>query len=208
MCREGISDMKILYLHGIGSGAESRTPTELRKIFTEVEILAPELPVRPKAIVELLKDKYWNDDEIDLVIGTSLGGFFALTFPAAKRILINPALFADEDIEKGIGYSSQPFLCERSDGAKEYIIDDGYISELKNIRDSIYKDWIDADKEHYISNTYAIFGERDELLDHVDDFKALFDADKATMISGEHRLSVEEIHTVLAPLIEQIMDKC
>ena len=54
--------MKILYLHGIGSGAESRTPTELRKIFTEAEILAPELPVRPKAIVELLKDKYWNDD--------------------------------------------------------------------------------------------------------------------------------------------------
>lgn len=198
--------MKILYLHGIGSGAESRTPTELRKDFPEAEILAPELPVSPKDIVELLKDKYWYDDEIDLVLGTSLGGFFALTFPSTKRILVNPAMFADEDIEKGIGYGSQPFFCERSDGAKEYIIDEGYISELKNIRNSIYNGLLTANKEHYLSNTYAIFGDKDELLDHFDDFKELFDADKAKMISGEHRLSTEEIHTVLTPMIKQVMD--
>lgn len=197
--------MKILYLHGIGSGADSRTPVELRKDFPEAEILAPELPVSPKDIVELLKNNYWNDKDIDLVIGTSLGGFFALTFPSTKRILVNPALFADEDIKNGIGYGWQPFFCERADGAKEYLIDEGYISELKSIRNSIYCDWYVNNKEHYITNTYAIFGENDVLLHHFDDFKAFFEADKARMISGEHRLSTEEIHSVLTPLVKQVI---
>lgn len=197
--------MKILYLHGIGSGAESRTPTELRKDFPDAEILAPELPVSPMDIVELLKNKYWNDKAIDLVIGTSLGGFFALTFPNTKRILVNPALFADEDIKNGIGYGCQPFFCERADGAKEYLIDEKYISELKSIRNSIYNEWYAKNKENYVSNTYAIFGENDELLHHVDDFKKFFDADKARMISGEHRLSTEEIHTILTPLVKQVI---
>lgn len=44
------------------------------------------------------------NDDYDLVIGTSLGGFYALTaFPMTKKLLVNPDLFADTDIEKWIG---------------------------------------------------------------------------------------------------------
>ena len=82
--------MKILYLHGIGSGANSRTPRELRKYFPDIEIIAPELPARPKDAVKYLSDNYALEDEIDLVIGTSLGGFYALTLPMVKKLLINP----------------------------------------------------------------------------------------------------------------------
>ena len=90
-----------IILHGIGSGADSRTPRELRNDFPSDKIYAPELPVHPK-------DAYYYiccmNDDYDLVIGTSLGGFYALTaFPMTKKLLVNPALFADTDIEKWIG---------------------------------------------------------------------------------------------------------
>ena len=93
--------MKILYLHGIGSGADSRTPRELRNDFPSDKIYAPELPVHPK-------DAYYYiccmNDDYDLVIGTSLGGFYALTaFPMPMKLLVNTDLFADTDIEKWIG---------------------------------------------------------------------------------------------------------
>ena len=66
--------MKILYLHGIGSGADSRTPRELRNLFPNIEIIAPELPSRPKEAVAFIMENYAFDDDIELVIGTSLGG--------------------------------------------------------------------------------------------------------------------------------------
>ena len=60
-----------IILHGIGSGADSRTPRELRNDFPSDKIYAPELPVHPK-------DAYYYiccmNDDYDLVIGTSLGG--------------------------------------------------------------------------------------------------------------------------------------
>lgn len=205
--------MKILYLHGIGSGAESRTPAELRKDFPDIEILAPELPVSPKAAYEFLKDNYWDDDDIGLIIGTSLGGFYALSMVGAltKKLLINPALFADEDIRNGIGLGKQPFFTKRSDGAEEYTIDEQFISELAEVRREIYKNrdplYPEKMEHNMINETYALFGERDSLLSHYDDFCKLFCEDNAEKFDGEHRLSVDEIHNVLAPFVRRILEE-
>ncbi|MGN1304333.1 MAG: YqiA/YcfP family alpha/beta fold hydrolase [Oscillospiraceae bacterium] len=205
--------MKILYLHGIGSGAESRTPVELRKDFHDIEILAPELPVSPKAAYEFLKKNYWDDDDIGLIIGTSLGGFYALSMIGAltKKLLINPAMFADEDIGNGIGLGKQPFFTKRSDGAEEYTIDEQFISELAEIRREIYKNrdplYPEKMEHNMINETYALFGEKDSLLSHYDDFCKLFCEDNAEKFDGEHRLSVDEIHNVLAPFVRRILEE-
>lgn len=205
--------MKILYLHGIGSGADSRTPVELRKDFPDIEILAPELPASPKAAYEFLRKNYWDDEDIGLIIGTSLGAFYALSMVGAltKKLLINPALFADEDIRNAIGLGTRPFFAKRSDGSEEYTIDEQFISELAEIRRDIYKnrDPLYPDKiEHNLLNeTYALFGERDNLFGHYDDFCKLFCEDNAEKFDGEHRLSVDEIHNVLAPFVRRILDE-
>ena len=202
--------MKILYLHGIGSGADSRTPRELRKIFRNIEIIAPELPSRPKEAVEYIKENYAFDDDIELVIGTSLGGFYALTLPMVKKILVNPALFADEDIFKALGYGNQKFLCERSDGELEYCIDEDFINELSQIRRRVYeKDILRPDRiEHNLINeTYALFGMDDAVVGHYDDFCKMFIKENAFLFPGEHRLTPEEIRDELAPLIKKVLDE-
>lgn len=199
--------MKILYLHGIGSGADSRTPRELRKDFPDAEIFAPELPVSPKAAYEYICSL---NEDYDLVIGTSLGGFYTLTaFPMTRKLLINPALFADTDIEKGIGYGKQPFFCERSNGATEYEIDEKYIAELKCLRDKIYRErdilFPDRLEHNLLNETYALFGMNDALLHHYDDFCTIFLKEHAYTCGAQHRLSTDEIHCILTPLIKRIL---
>lgn len=60
-----------IILHGIGSGADSRTPRELRNDFPSDKIYAPGLPVHPKDAYNYI---CCMNDDYDLVIGTSLGG--------------------------------------------------------------------------------------------------------------------------------------
>ncbi len=198
--------MKILYLHGIGSGAESRTPKTLRELLPEAEIVAPELPIRPLEAVKFIDENFWEKD-FDLVIGTSLGGFYAQTMYLQKKILVNPAMYADEDILKAIGYGTQKFLCSRSDGAEEYIIDETFIAELKDIRERIYKN---RDALHHekldvneCNSTYALFGTNDTLVSHYDDFCRWYIPDHARTFAGGHRLEPEEIRNVLLPLVKK-----
>lgn len=202
--------MKILYLHGIGSGADSRTPKTLRELLPDAEIIAPELPIRPKEAYKFLKDNYWFGD-FDLVIGTSLGGFYAQTFPLQKKILVNPAMYADRDIAEAIGYGTHEFLCERSDWAKEYVIDEAFITELSEIRKEIYggKDIIYPEKldVNECNFTYALFGDNDELLSHYDDFCRWYLTEHVYRFSGGHRLEPADIKNELVPLIKKLMKK-
>ena len=203
--------MKILYLHGIGSGAESRTPRTLRKLLPDAVILAPELPIRPSEAYGFIHENYYMNDDFDLVIGTSLGGFYAQTLHVVKKILVNPAMFADEDIPKGIGMGKQDFLCNRSDGAKEYVIDDEFIAELAEIRKKIYNNkdmWHPGKMEvNECNGTYALFGTKDSTISHYDDFCRLYIPDHAVLFDGGHRLEENEIETVLLPLIKRVEDE-
>lgn len=200
-----IKKKTILYLHGIGSGAASRTPRSLGQYLPDYKIIAPELPERPEMAVKFIKENM-NLKEIDLVIGTSLGGFYALTLPGVKKLIINPALFADRDIPAALGMGYQRFLCERMNGATEYIIDEEFIEELEHIRKDIFNQGKYILENHnLISETYALFGENDPVVSHYDDFCRIFDSDNAFVFSGGHRLTEDDIENELVPLVKQIL---
>ena len=203
-------DMKILYLHGIGSGANSRTPRELRKYLPDFEIIAPQLPANPKEAVKFIRDNYALEDDIALVVGTSLGGFYALTLPMVKKLIINPAMFADIDVSKSLGMGVQNFLSKREDGASTYIIDEEFIRELEVIRKRIYETDIlrpDRIEHNLINETYGLFGINDKVVSHYNDFCELFLPEHAYTFQGEHRLSVDEIRDELVPIIKRILDE-
>lgn len=199
----------ILYLHGIGSGPKSHTPCILREALPEDTILSPEIPIRPKEAYEFLMDSYDADPKIDLVIGTSLGGFYAMCLGRTDRLLVNPAMFADEDIRKAIGLGEKPFLNERSDGAKTYVIDEEFLTELGAIRDRIYDgrnpfrpDRMNVYEQYH---TWAMFGKNDPLISHYDDFCRIFLPYHASRFAGEHRLSEENIYRDVVPVMKKIL---
>lgn len=192
--------MRILYLHGLGSGAESRTATTLREMLKGHEVLAPEIPIRPKDAYKFLQS--FSNENIDLVVGTSLGGFYCLLIPGVKRIIINPALFADYDIRNRIGLGEQPFFSVRKDGRTSYNLDESFIAELSELRRIVYGNLNGKEKD----NTYALFGTEDELLDHYKDFRNIFKKEHASRFEGGHRLEPKQVHEVLAPMIRKLLE--
>ena len=81
----------IVYLHGFGSSGQSRTVKHLRMIMPEYKVLAPDIPVNPAEALPFLKN-YCKENKPDLVIGTSMGGMYAMQMYEFKRICANPAL--------------------------------------------------------------------------------------------------------------------
>ena len=202
--------MKILYLHGIGSGANSGTAGQLRKFFPEAEVLAPELPISPKKAYEMLMNEYYDDEDIDLVVGTSLGGFYAMTLWLKRKLLINPAMFADEDIRKGIGLGTQKIWKPRSDGASTYVIDEQFISELSEIRKKIYnnRDMMHPEKldVNECNSTWAAFATDDDLVRHYDTFCKLLIPDHAIHIPGGHHVDDAIIDEYVLPFAKKILE--
>ena len=84
----------ILYLHGFASCGDSNKTRILKSFFGEDEVLAPDLPVNPHEAVSLAR-KLIIEHDIDLVIGSSLGGFYASYLcetMGLKTVLINPSI--------------------------------------------------------------------------------------------------------------------
>ena len=83
----------ILYLHGFASCGDSNKTKLLKQFFGDDEVLAPDLPVNPTEAISLAR-KLIIDKDIDLIIGSSLGGFYANYLSetmGVKAVLINPS---------------------------------------------------------------------------------------------------------------------
>lgn len=83
----------ILYLHGFASCGDSTKSRLLKNYFGSEEVLAPDLPIDPVEAIRFIKKQILEHD-IDLIIGSSLGGFYASYFCELleiKTVLINPS---------------------------------------------------------------------------------------------------------------------
>ena len=84
----------ILYLHGFASCGDSNKTRLLKAYFGEDEVIAPDLPVNPHKALSVAR-KIIIDEDIDLIIGSSLGGFYASNLcetMGLKAVLINPSV--------------------------------------------------------------------------------------------------------------------
>lgn len=117
-----LSQMKtILYVHGFGSSGASGTVMMLRQMLYPhgVKVIAPDLPVKPLEAITLLQDLVEKENP-DLIIGTSMGGFYTELLKGRKRILVNPS-FKMARLLTFRGMGRYPFLNKREDGVKEFI---------------------------------------------------------------------------------------
>ena len=83
----------ILYLHGFASCGNSTKTKLLKHYFGKENVIAPDLPVDPVEAVDFIRRQIFEHD-IDLIIGSSLGGFYATYFTemyGIKTVLINPS---------------------------------------------------------------------------------------------------------------------
>jgi predicted esterase YcpF (UPF0227 family) len=124
----------IFYFHGFASGGNSWKIGELKRHLPNETIIAPTLPVDPEEVVTFFERVTAENGKPALLIGSSLGGFYA--YYAATRfnipaVLINPSITPWKGLQGYIGinqryYSGEPFEWKKQ-----------YLDSLKKLSDEI-----------------------------------------------------------------------
>lgn len=84
---------RILYLHGMGGGSDSRIPSILDQALTDVVVVCRTYSFDPEVASGQIAS--WIDElKPDLIMGESLGSLHALRQNGVPRLLISPALNA------------------------------------------------------------------------------------------------------------------
>ena len=99
----------IIYIHGFGSSAQGFKAKQFREYFTNKgeRFIAPSLSYVPQLAISTLEDIIENCGSDVKLIGSSLGGFYALYLSEKynlKAVLINPAVHADVTLLRAIGH--------------------------------------------------------------------------------------------------------
>ena len=119
--------MKILYLHGLGSSANSMTVDILRHQFKGMhDIIAFDLYHECDKSLTLISN-YLAHNRVDLIIGTSLGAYYALCTPIdCRKILVNPAFNPRVDLQPLLGYHEY-FTKRQNEKEKSFFLEEAHL---------------------------------------------------------------------------------
>lgn len=190
--------MKILYIHGLSSSGNSRTAERLRCLLPDDTIISPDLPIEPLEALEILK-KFVAEENIDLVIGTSMGGMFAQKLRGIHKILVNPSFRVSQSMRHKLGINR--FFSERSDGISEYEITHELCDKYEKIERSQFLNLPASESD----NTIGLFGSEDNIVNCQTEYLQFYC--RHNEFQGGHRLNEKVIRESLLPLIEQLREK-
>lgn len=183
--------MNILYIHGFQSSGNSNTVKKIAQ-FLDDELHSPDIPSSPKEAILFLND-YMKNNQIDIVIGTSLGGLYAMQLNKPK-IIINPALKFSKLPGKYL------YLNKRENNETEFYFDS---DDIQYVMDMINPHTYDPE---YIGLSYVIIGKYDELINFneidLDYYFTYYDS--IQYVDMGHRLSEEVIENVLIKTIAKV----
>lgn len=186
--------MKILYIHGLSSSGSSGTADRLRRFLPNDTIISPDLPIEPqealKMLIELVVSK-----NIDLVIGTSMGGMFAQKIRGYAKILVNPSFHVSRSMRNKIGINK--FFSPREDGATHYEI----TADLCDRYEELERIQFDNLTENEQALTIGLFGTADDIVNCSEEYKLHYT--HFDCFNGGHRLSENDITNTIIPVIEK-----
>ena len=188
--------MKLIYFHGFGSSAQSGTIRTLRRMLPDFEVIAPDIPVDPADALPFLK-QLCEDEQPDVVIGTSMGGMYAQQMFGFNRICVNPA-FEMSIMSKVLKVGTFEYFNPRMDGETHFTITPDIIKHHADMESKQFDGVADEEK----TKVWGLFGSDDRLVNGEHIFRQYYD--NVIHFNGEHRMSEEVITTVLIPLIRKI----
>lgn len=188
--------MKLIYFHGFGSSAQSRTIRTLRTMLPDFVVIAPDIPVDPADALPFLK-KLCEDEQPDVVIGTSMGGMYAQQMFGFKRICVNPA-FEMSVKSMVLKVGTFEYYKPRMDGETHFSITPDIIKHHADMESKQFDGVSDEEK----TKVWGLFGSDDRQVNGEHIFRRYYD--NVIHFNGEHRMSDEVIATVLIPLIRKI----
>ena len=193
---------KLLYIHGLASTRNSNTVWNLRK-HVDWEVCAFDVPFDPEQAAGFVREE---SGKYDMVIGSSLGGFYAqFADRSVPRILINPALHAADSIKRISGYGTYEYFGPREDGVDTFTTTPEYYEGLHELESKLYGDagfdgWVNEEAR---ANTRVILGRQDETLGEYNWglVRELYGEDHITYVDMLHQVSEECVRDVIRGML-------
>lgn len=199
---------KILFAHGFASSGASGTVMTLRQMLyhsaasdtgDEVRVVAPDLPVMPLEAMEMLR-QLAADEQPDLILGTSMGAFYAEQLRGFRRILVNPSFQMARLLTFG-GMGRQEFRNKRADGAHDFKVDKEMIAQFRTLEKESFKG-IDAEEK---GRVWGLFGDKDKKVNHQKDFIKHYGREHFIVFDGEHFLNDKVLSRSVLPVVRQVL---
>ena len=187
----------IVYFHGYGSSSQSDTAKYLAENMPGYNVLAPDIPVDPKEALPFLKD-YCRAHHVDLVIGTSMGGMYAMQMVGHLRICVNPALHMSEAkdvLQVGTFERFQP----TADGQTQFTITEEIIEHFKEMEQHLFVP--ETSESRY--DCWGFFADGDTLVNCKDEFAQHYT--RVFDFHGEHRMNDTVRRDVIIPAAKRIL---
>lgn len=186
--------MKILFIHGLASSGAYKMASSLRILLKPCEVIAPDVPIEPKAALDLLAGICKRENP-DFIVGLSLGGFWAQKLRGYRKMLVNPDFHVSRLMRMMTG--EVKYLSPRADGAQTFLITEGICNEYE----SLEKVGFDGLSQEEVSLTTGMFADHDELVDCSGEFELHYPG-RSHKYPGTHLPNYPEIKKYLIPVIQ------
>lgn len=197
--------MKLLYLHGLASGGQSATARLLQKLLPEIEVIAPDIPVDAHDALCVLDEVASGLSRDDIIVGTSMGAFYAQMMHGWRRILVNPSFHTSQAILRPNFGKTMPFFLPRRDGVQEYTITEELCRSIEDVEShqfdpgyGIVNGCTDTD-----DMVKAYFGLRDTTVNCRDEYLQHYT--RCDFFDGTHRLDPKTMTDIIVPEIRRLI---
>lgn len=185
--------MKILFIHGFASSGRYKMADQLRILIKGAEVLSPDVPPDPAHALAFL-ERMCREQEPDLVVGHSLGGFWAQKLRGLRKVLVNPDFHVSRFMESLEG--EVQYLSPRADGAASFTLTRDMILGYKALEQSQF-DVLTAEEKDL---TLGFFASGDELVRQGPEF-ALHYGKPGISYPGGHQPTFPEMKNYIVPAI-------
>ena len=185
--------MKVLFIHGLASSGAYKMASSLRILLKGSEVIAPDVPIDPSEALSLLEG-ICAEESPDLVVGLSLGGFWAQKLRGYRKLLVNPDLHPSRLLRSRIGVME--YLSPRRDGALSFEITEGICDGYEALEQTQF-DNLDPGE---IALTTGLFADWDEMVDCFDEFDSRYPR-RGRRYPGTHLPNYPQIKEYFLPVI-------
>lgn len=189
----------IVYLHGYGSTGLSCTGEYLAKKLPQYRILTPDIPVDPAEALPFLK-KYCAENCADLVVGTSMGGMYAMQMRDYRRICVNPALRMSE-LPEVLNVGTHQYFVPNQKGETEFTITPEIIDHFREMENHLFDELTDENR----SQCWGFFGDEDNVVNCRQEFIRQF-YPNVIDFHGGHRLNNAVLRDVIIPFVKMLLE--
>ena len=185
--------MKILFIHGLASSGAYKMASSLRILLKGSEVIAPDVPIEPSDALSMLEG-ICSSERPDLIVGHSLGGFWAQKLRGFRKVLVNPDFHVSRLLRSKIGVMD--YLSPRQDGALSFEITEEVCQGYEALEAVQFEDLDNSE----VALTTGLFADHDEMVDCFDEFNSRYPC-RGHRYPGTHLPNYPQIKQYFLPVI-------